>query len=115
MFFKTCGSQSSVDLYKITSKVDAHLLALGDSTLGLNVKLNTEMLETLELIVDAEISEVSFEFFVVADSSLTSSLFLAPLLSLCKAVELIADTATRVMVEFGEAIKVRSKDERHVC
>jgi len=111
MFFKTCLSPSSADLYNITSKVDANLLALGDGTLGLNVKLNTEMLETLELIINAEISKVGFEFLVVADSSLTSSLFLAPLLSLCQTAEFVADAAARMVVEFREAIEVRSKDE----
>jgi len=69
------------------------------------------MLETLELIINAEISKVGFEFLVVADSSLTSSLFLAPLLSLCQTAEFVADAAARMVVEFREAIEVRSKDE----
>lgn len=94
---------------------NAHLLALGDGTLGLSVKLNTEMMETLKLIGDAEISKVGFEFLVVADSSLASRLFLAPLLSLCQTAEFVADAAARTVVEFREALEVRSKDERHVC
>lgn len=40
---------------------NAYLLALSNGILGLDVKLNTEVLETLELIVDAEISKVTFE------------------------------------------------------
>lgn len=94
---------------------DAYLLALSDGFLGLNVKLSTDMLETLKLISDTEISKVAFEFLVVADSSLANSFFLGPLLSLCQTVELVVDAAARVVVEVREAIEVGGKGERHLC
>lgn len=104
-----------VDSYTIKLPADDHLLALGDSAQGLKAKLNTEVLKTFELAGDAETSEVTFELLVVASSSLAGSLLLIPLLGLCKAVELVADAATRVVVEVREAVEVGCEDERHPC
>ena len=104
-----------VDSYTIKLPAGDHLLALGDSAQGLKAKLNTEVLKTFELAGDAETSEVTFELLIVADSSLAGSLFLVPLLGLCKAVELVADAATRVVVEVREAVEVGREDERHPC
>jgi hypothetical protein len=70
----------SVGYYTITWLTYAYLLALGDGTEGLETKLSTEVLETLELIGDTESSEVAFELLVVAGSSLTGSLLLVPFL-----------------------------------
>jgi hypothetical protein len=53
---------------------------MGDGTEGLETKLSTEVLETLELIGDTESSEVAFELLIVAGSSLTGSLLLVPFL-----------------------------------
>lgn len=92
-----------------------YLLALSDGLLGLDVKLNTEMLETLKLISDTEISKVAFKFLIVAGGSLANSLFLGPLLGLCQTVELVADAAARVVIEVREAVEVRGKDGRHFC
>jgi hypothetical protein len=72
--------RSSVSAYTITWLTDVHLLALGDGTEGLETKLSTEVLETLELIGDTESSEVAFELLIVAGSSLTGSLLLVPFL-----------------------------------
>jgi hypothetical protein len=58
--------RSSVSAYTITWLTDVHLLALGDGTEGLETKLSTEVLETLELIGDTESSEVAFELLIVA-------------------------------------------------
>lgn len=116
VFFKTCASLVSLILsYPYHVVAGSYLLALSNGILGLDVKLNTKMLETLKLISDTEISKVTFEFLVVADSSLASSLFLAPLLNLCQTVELVADAAARVVVEVREAVEVRGKGERHLC
>lgn len=116
VLFKTCASLVSLILsYPYHVVAGSYLLALSNGILGLDVKLNTKMLETLKLISDTEISKVTFEFLVVADSSLASSLFLAPLLNLCQTVELVADAAARVVVEVREAVEVRGKGERHLC
>jgi hypothetical protein len=72
--------RSSVSAYTITWLTDVYLLALGDGTEGLETKLSTEVLETLELIGDTESSEVAFELLIVAGSSLTGSLLLVPFL-----------------------------------
>jgi hypothetical protein len=104
-----------VDCYTTAWLTDAYLLALGDGAQGLKAKLNTEMLETLELVGDAESSEVAFELLIVAGSSLTGSLLLVPFLAFGKAVELVADAATRVVVEPREAVEVGCEHERHGC
>jgi hypothetical protein len=104
-----------VDCYTTAWLTDAYLLALGDGAQGLKAKLNTEMLETLELVGDAESSEVAFELLIVAGGSLTGSLLLVPFLAFGKAVELVADAATRVVVEPREAVEVGCGHERHGC
>lgn len=100
-----------------TAQTLAHpyLLALGDSVGGFNAELDAEVLETIELISDAELDEMTFELLVVAGSSLAGGLFLVPLLSLYETVELVVDTATRVVVEVREAIEVGGKDKGHLC
>jgi hypothetical protein len=102
-------------VYSITWLTDVYLPALGDGTQGLKIKLNTEMLETLELVGDAESSEVAFELLIVAGSSVAGSLLFVPFLALGKAVELVADAATRMVVELGEAVEVGGEHERHGC
>jgi hypothetical protein len=105
--------RSSVSAYTITWLTDVYLLALGDGTEGLETKLSTEVLETLELIGDTESSEVAFELLIVACSSLASSLLFVPFLALGKAVELVADAATRMVIELREAVEVGCEHERH--
>jgi len=92
-----------------------NLLALGDSILALKVELNTEMLETLKLILDAELGKLTFKLLIVTGGSLTSSFLLVPFLALGETVELVTDAAARVVVEVGEAVEVGGEDVGHLC
>lgn len=92
-----------------------HLLALGDSILGDDVELNTQMLKTLKLALKLEVGEIALELIVVAFHALLSGLLLGPVLGFSQAVELVANAGARVVVELRVAVKERDVNEGHLC